>query len=333
MVAKRRELFRTDCASTRRAGWHHLFNPIRTIFRLRRVAAARFCAVLISLLLAAQMLVLSAVGGAAAARPGPAGPEGEPFRKQLWLVPSSDSDHLMRATVYRPRGAGPFPLVVISHGTAESAELRKMFTIPTFEALSAWFVRRGYAVVAPQRPGHGETAGPYVETNVDCENAQYRLAGLATAASIRASIDFMKTQPFVSRSPVILVGHSAGAWGSLALAYRGAGIKAVINFAGGRGGRSYNQPNRNCSPERLVAAAAEFGRRVRVPTLWIYTENDTFFGPSLSRQMAEAFRAAGGPVEYHLLPPFGEEGHFLVQIDEGVPTWGPIVARFLARLK
>ncbi len=285
------------------------------------------------MLIAVVLLALLADAGAQALRPGPAGPEGAPFRKQLWLIPSSDPSQLMRATLYRPQGPGPFPLVVVSHGTAESAALRKLFTIPTFEALSSWFVRRGYAVVAPQRPGHGATAGPYVETNVDCEHAQYRLAGLATAASIRATIDFLKTQTFVSRAPVILIGHSAGAWGSLAFAYRSGGVKAVINFAGGRGGRSYNQPNRNCAPDRLVAAAAEFGRRVRVPTLWIYTENDTFFGPALSRQMAEAFRAAGGSVEYHLLPPFGEEGHFLVQIDAGVPLWGPIVARFLARLK
>jgi len=287
----------------------------------------------LAVMLGALIALPGPAAAAADARPGLARPEGAPNRKQLWLIPSADASHLMRATLYRPPGRGPFPLVVVSHGTAESAALRKLFKVPTFEALSSWFVRRGYAVVAPQRPGHGATGGPYVETNINCDNAQYRLAGLATAASIRATIDFLKTQPFISRAPVILVGHSAGAWGSLALAYRGGGIKAVINFAGGRGGRSYNQPNRNCAPERLVAAAAEYGRRVRVPTLWIYTENDTYFGPALARQMADAFRAAGGPVEYHLLPPFGEEGHFLVQIDDGVRVWGPIVARFLARLK
>jgi homoserine acetyltransferase len=52
--------------------------------------------------------------------------------------------------------------------------------------------------------------------------------------------------------------------------------------------------------------------------LWIYTENDTYFGPALSQRMASAFKAAGGNVEYHLLPPFGHDGHFLVDAADGV---------------
>src|SRR5258706_2200599 len=43
--------------------------------------------------------------------------------------------------------------------------------------------------------------------------------------------------------------------------------------------------------------------------LWIYIENDTFFGPSLSNRMHEAFTAEGGKAEYRLMPPFGNEGH------------------------
>ena len=41
--------------------------------------------------------------------------------------------------------------------------------------------------------------------------------------------------------------------------------------------------------------------------LWIYTENDSYFPPSLSRRLADAFRAAGGTVDYRLLPAFGAD--------------------------
>ena len=101
---------------------------------------------------------------------------------------------------------------------------------------------------------------------------------------------------------------------------------AVINFAGGLGGHSFGVPNRNCD----TAASSRLPKAsTRVPTLWIYAANDSFFSGELSRRMADAFRAAGGIAEYHLLPPIGEDGHFLIFSPDAVPIWGPPVARFL----
>ena len=48
---------------------------------------------------------------------GPSGQEGEPFRRQEWRVPSSDSDIAARALLFRPNGAGPFRLAVIAHAS------------------------------------------------------------------------------------------------------------------------------------------------------------------------------------------------------------------------
>jgi len=56
----------------------------------------------------------------------------------------------------------------------------------------------------------------------------------------------------------------------------------------------------------------------------------TFFGPALSKRMYEAFRAGGGDVEYHLLPPFDDDGHYFIDSPKAVPIWGPIVTKFLA---
>ena len=63
--------------------------------------------------------------------------------------------------------------------------------------------------------------------------------------------------------------------------------------------------------------------------LWIYTRNDSYFGPNLSKRMADAFQAAGGNVEYHLLPDFGADGHFFIDSADAIPIWAPIVSRFL----
>lgn len=240
----------------------------------------------------------------------------------------------MHATVLRPPGAGPFPLMVMNHGSTQSAEQRLAMPMPTYHALSSWFVRRGYAVVLPQRPGHGATGGPYLEDQNGCDDADFGAAGEATAASIAAAIAYMTRQPFVRRTGVVVIGQSAGAWGALALASRNpAGVRAVINFAGGRGGRSYDRADSNCAPDRLIDAARNFGATARVPTLWIYAENDSYFAPRLSRRLAEAFRTAGGRVDYELVPPFGGDGHFLAESDASEPIWSPIVERFLGLLR
>ncbi len=265
---------------------------------------------------------------------GPQGPEQGAFRRQAWLVPSTQPGVLMRTTVFRPAGPGPFPLVLVNHGTTQNAERRRMLKTPDFDAMAEWFVRHGFAVAVPQRPGHGETAGDYREDQGGCDDADFARAGLGAADSIAAAVAYLRAQAFVRRTGTIVVGQSAGGWAALALASRAPpGVRAVIDFAGGLGGHSWDRPDNNCAPDRLIASAAEFGRTSRIPTLWIYTQNDTYFAPHLSGAMAAAFRAAGGKVDYALLPAFGEEGHFMAERPGSESAWGPVVERFLAGLR
>jgi len=261
---------------------------------------------------------------------GPQGPEEASSRRQRWLIPLPEQRLLMVATVWRPQTSGPYPLAVISHASAENPDRRTDDPTPNYEVLARWLTQHGFAVVLPLRPGHAGTGGPYLEDQGGCDNADYFKSGLATAATIQAAVDYMSAQTFIKSGRAIVVGQSAGGWGGIALASRNpSGVRAVINFAGGRGGRSNLEPNNNCAPDRLIAAAGAFGRTARTPSLWIYTENDSFFGPAISKQMADAFRRAGGSAEYHLLPAFGEEGHVLVTSQTAVASWRPIVEKFL----
>lgn len=265
---------------------------------------------------------------------GPQSVETGALRRQLWRFPSGQPGVLMRGTLFRPPGAGPFPLLVMNHGTTQNAERRRMLPLPAFDSLARWFVRHGFAVAVPQRPGHGATGGAYREDQGGCDDADFARAGRGAADSIMAATAYLTAQPFIRRGRTIVAGQSAGGWAALAVASRAPpGLQAVINFAGGLGGRSYDRPDNNCAADRLIATAAEFGRTAHVPSLWLYTANDSYFPPRLAGAMADAYRAAGGKAEFALLPDFGADGHFMAETDSSESAWGPAVERFLAKFR
>ena len=109
-------------------------------------------------------------------------------------------------------------------------------------------------------------------------------------------------------------------------------IRGVVNFAGGRGGKQNNVPNNNCAPDRLVTAAGTLGKTTTVPSLWIYTANDQYFAPELSRRMHEAYTASGGRASYQLLPAIGNDGHQLISLKSGVPLWQDKLEAFLQEI-
>src|SRR4051812_42795819 len=89
--------------------------------------------------------------------------EGSLDRSQSWLVPSADHTTASRAMLFRPPGEGPFPLAIIAHASTQNALRRAQMPQPQYRALAAWLVARGYAVLVPERPGHGATGGRYLE--------------------------------------------------------------------------------------------------------------------------------------------------------------------------
>lgn len=278
-------------------------------------------------------LAMTSVMQTIAAESGPAGSEQGGLRRQEWLIPSPGKGVPMHAILFRPAGDGPFPLAIINHGSSEDARERKRQKLAEFPYLSAWLVARGYAVLLPQRPGHGATGGSYLEAQGWCRSPDYIRAGEGTAQSILAAYKYMHEQEFIAAERTIIVGNSAGGWGALAFAGEAPdGVAGVVNFVGGRGGRDQNRADNNCAPDKLVEAAGVFGAAAKVPTLWLYAENDTFFGPELSQRIAAAFVAAGGDAEYHLLPAVRGDGHALMSTAGEEATWAPYLKKFLSRL-
>ena len=257
----------------------------------------------------------------AQARFGAQGPEAEPNRKQQWLVPSPDPEIAAHAVLFRPPGDGPFRLAIIAHASTQNAVRRAQTPQPEYAALAAWLVARGFAVLVPERPGHGATGGKYLEDQGGCDDANYSRAGNATADSIAAALDYLRAQSFVRQDGAVVIGHSAGAWGALALASENPkGVSAIIAFAPGRGGRANDLPNQVCAPHTLILSASEFGEDAQVPVTWLVAANDTYFPPELSQQLADAFRAGGDSVDFRVLAASGSEGHWLVETEAGVKS-------------
>ena len=271
----------------------------------------------------ASLFFLILIGAAAPhaafaqAGPGAAGGESEPWRMQQWLVPTPLPDIKSHALLFRPLGEGPFQLAVIAHATTQNVLRRAQMTQPEYRALAGFLVARGFAVLVPERPGHGSTGGKYLEDQGGCDEADYARSGRATADEIASAVDFMRAQSFIKPGGAVIVGHSAGGWGALAMAGR-PDVSAIIVFAAGRGGRANDFPNQVCAPHTLKAAAAEFGKGARARVSWLVAANDSYFSPAFSRQLADAFRGAGGKVDFHALPPYGGEGHWLPETEGGV---------------
>jgi dienelactone hydrolase len=269
-------------------------------------------------------------GATAQVTVGGVGPEAAPDRMQQWLVPTPDPVTAAHALLFRPEGDGPFRLAVIAHASVQNVLRRAQMPQPEYPALSAWLVARGFAVLVPERLGHGATGGKYLEDQGGCDEADYAGAGRATAGEISAALDYLRGQSFIRKDGAVIVGHSAGGWGALALAHDNpAGVSDIIAFAPGRGGHANDFPNQVCAPHTLISAATEFGKGARVPVTWLVAANDTYFSPALSRQIADGFRGGGGKVDFRVLPASGNEGHWLAETESGVKIAGPELDRAL----
>ena len=74
-------------------------------------------------------------------------------------------DVAMTTEVFKPDGDGPFPVVLYSHGRAGTDAERRDMKVPILRGHALYWMRKGFAVVAPIRPGYGVTGGPDSESS------------------------------------------------------------------------------------------------------------------------------------------------------------------------
>lgn len=256
-------------------------------------------------------------------------------RSQPLSVPVRNDDGtttMLVGQVCRPAGDAPATLVVINHGSPSSAERPNETLAACDDEAPSWFTRRGFVVVEALRRGYGATGGDWAERYGTCRDPDFFDAGLQSARDIAAIVRTATALPFVKPDGAVVVGQSAGGWGTLAYSsLPHPTVAALIAVAPGRGGHRDGEPNENCAPDRLVDAAGRYGATSRSGVLWINTRNDSYFDPVLVRQMQAAFERSGGILTARHLGEYGRDGHKMFFGDSGSGLWGPAVEAYLRK--
>ena len=281
----------------------------------------------------AKRIVLGVIGllvvAAVALVALPAAPTG-PFVVESFFVPVSD--YSIEVTVLRPKGLGPFGVVVLNHGVGATREERMLESPEPFLRSAAAFAERGYVVVMPLRRGFGGTGGDYAESPGSCGDPDFRRGERAAATDVLAAYGFARKLPYVDPDRMILAGQSAGGVVSLYAASESPpGLQAVIAFAAGRGAYDGGKPGVPCAAAALGALFAEMGKSIKVPALLYYAENDLYFGPAAARLWYGRLHEGAQGAELVMQPAFESNGHFVFTDPDGERSWLPAVEDFLRR--
>jgi dienelactone hydrolase len=268
-------------------------------------------------------------GSQAAAGVGPAveAPAAMRWMEREFMMPVGGAPFgidVLQVEVERP---GRHPLAILTHGTSNEPIERSTVTPWLFLPQAIWFARRGYVVLVVVRKGYGRSSGEQDGKHGGCQTrtgGSFAEAGEASADDLRAAAKYGAALPEVDPATIVSAGVSTGGFAQVALtANPPAGLKAAISFAGGRGGDGKGD---NCDLEGIVSAYRKFGKKSRLPMLWIYSENDRWFPPEVARRFDAAFREGGGDDQLVMVPPYREDGH---RFYYDVSGWSPIVEDFL----
>ena len=188
---------------------------------------------------------------------------------------------------------------------------------------AAELVHRGYAVVIPMRQGFSKSQGSYIGGGCNVESN-----GRAQAEDVAATLQRMAERKDIDARRVVVFGQSHGGLTTMALGSLGLpNVIGLVNFAGG-----LRQENCNGWEAALADAMAGYARQTRVPSLWFYGDNDSYFGPAVWHRMHERYVAAGGHARLVAFGRFGDDSHSMFYSPDGTSIWLPEVETFFKEL-
>ena len=261
--------------------------------------------------------------------------------------PYSSSDITIPVHVFKPpesqtgQAKEPWPVVIFSHGRSGSTASRAAQKNPVnFDVVRYWHTR-GFAVVAAIRPGYGDSTSEDPEDhgarwrgNSCTGRADFNKTANAASHAVKAVHAWLITQTWTDKNRLLLVGQSVGGLATVAACGQNwPGVMGCINFAGGTGGNPDVSPDQSCQPDRLGEVLSNPAKTTVVPSLWLYSANDKFWGEEAPKVWFKAFkdaaRAAGktASVEFFAAPAVGDNGHSLQS--NGGRFWIPVVNEWL----
>lgn len=215
-----------------------------------------------------------------------------------WIKITTDSG-VIHAAVATPNGKGPFPAIIILHGThgfaQEYVQLAKRFAAKGFIGIAAcWFSGRKGGGQRFITPIDFADAPPFVDVDSD----RFRLA----RQSIDSLIGKISRLPNIQKGALALMGHSRGGGACLdyLLTHPGKGQALILNSTG--------------YPPRTSKRAAE---EINVPVLVLHgTENNPADGGSafsnieMAHQFEAALKGANKDIEVKYYEGSGHNGLF-----------------------
>ena len=251
-------------------------------------------------------------------------------------VPVAAANTNIVVTGFRPQGAGPFPWLVLSHGTATTLQANlAMERYRPLNPVREW-VKRGYAVFVPMRRGYGAKEGRHLgDAYGSCSRPDFRRAGEGAALDLLATVEWVKAQQDLDPKRWLLAGQSAGGFASIYTASkRPAGLVAVLAFSSGRGGDPNKRPGEPCGSDKMAELYASIAPQITVPVLWFYARNDQYIGERVQKLWFDAFRSGGGRGELVVIPHFRQAlGHGVFPSPIGTSSWTSAVADFFRSQK
>ena len=240
----------------------------------------------------------------------------------------------LEAWIYRPEGAGPFPAVLVNHGSGRTREeLERLGPYEQMaERVGPVFARHGYLLMYLFRRGVGPSTA--AGTNAvdlmneaaaahgqDARNAlQLKLLQGREMSDALAGLARLRQMPDVDPHRIALVGHSFGGSLTVLMAAREPSLRCAVAFSSA--GYSWDR-----SPD-LRALLLEAVHRISVPMFFIHAANDYSINPGKALD-AELARL-GKPHRLEIYPPVGrtaDDGHDFP--NNSVATWEPDVFTFL----
>jgi len=138
------------------------------------------------------------------------------FDREPQNVTFTNGDVILSGVLVEPEGKGPFPAVVLVHGSGPQT-----YDQPAFVVHANAFLKAGFAVLAYDKRGSGKSTGELEISDYD-----------DLARDVAAAVAFLRTKPEIASSKIGLLGRSEGGWVSTLAASRDPKIAFVIMSSG-----------------------------------------------------------------------------------------------------
>ena len=215
-------------------------------------------------------------------------------------------------TIWRDDAIKKAPYLLFNHGRAGTDQERASFDRSSYKNISEYYISKGFVVILPTRIGYGVSGGPDAEYSGSCQNKNYTESVKVVADQSKQVLNHVFDFGYIDKSKGIVVGQSAGGISSIGLSVENiSGLKGAINFAGGNGGDPAKQSGKPCSEYAIKETFAKYGAGNKVPTLWLYSVNDKYWGEQLPKDWFAEFQKAGGKGQFISLPAFKDDGHLI----------------------